>query len=278
MGIGKTNALLGMPKSLRGTVYTFDFTGEVQEFTVPCAGIYEIECAGAGSSANGSTAKARVKLRRKDKLYVYVGGQNNTFNGGGSGASASGTESTWSNATNGCGASDVRTIKHTEGYWFGQDSLLSRIVTAGGSGGSGSYRSYGQDYRHWTDEYGYNRCDTYWKESTGSFSSESVENSNNILCLGSTASVYAGSSQYWEHSHGGDYPYEDGNTISGTWYASGGSAAGGGGYYGGTNGRTGTSYVNESSNINGRSLKVSDVSYDKCNHTGNGYVTITCIK
>lgn len=268
--IGKTNAQQGMPKKLRGTSYTFSYTGEVQEFTAPASGIYEIECSGAGSSANGSTAKARVKLRRNDKLYVYVGGQNNNFNGGGDGASASGNDAN-ANMKSGCGASDVRTIKHTSGTWEGNESLLSRVVTAGGAGGSGSHNSAGDTAVYWTDENGYRWYrHEYVDTTTQSVSSSNAELSNNIIGKGSNATALI-------NSFTQTYTDPEGSDTYTRYYASY-DLSGGGGYYGGTNGKTGTSYVNPKANINGRSLCVSDPEYNKCNHTGQGSVVITCIK
>lgn len=131
--------------------YEFDYTGAVQEFTVPKTGKYKLEVWGAqgGDSATpskggkGGYAKGTVSLTQGTKLYVYVGGEglskyvssnsfsqalSGGFNGGGNITGIS-TGSSGKYYATGGGASDVR-IK--------EDSLYSRVIVAGGGGGSTS--------------------------------------------------------------------------------------------------------------------------------------------
>ncbi len=71
----------------------FDYTGEIQEFTAPKTGIYQLETWGAqgGNAADGTLvarggygayAVGEVFLQQGDVLYVNVGGQNG-YGGGG---------------------------------------------------------------------------------------------------------------------------------------------------------------------------------------------------
>lgn len=113
---------------------TYNYTGNVQTYTVPKTGWYRIEAWGAAGNNNysdyvktliptkGGYTKGEIYLTKDEKLYVYVGGIRETFNcctqqsGVGSG-----------------GATDIRLVS---GDWNNADSLRSRIMVAGGAGGS----------------------------------------------------------------------------------------------------------------------------------------------
>lgn len=113
---------------------TYNYTGNVQTYTVPKTGWYRIEAWGAAGNNNysdyvkaliptkGGYTKGEIYLTKDEKLYVYVGGIRETFNcctqqsGVGSG-----------------GATDIRLVS---GDWNNADSLKSRIMVAGGAGGS----------------------------------------------------------------------------------------------------------------------------------------------
>ena len=96
-------------------------------------GLYKIECWGAkgyshaGSGGSGGYVSGYIKFQHLINLYVYPGNEGisgingETFNGGGR------TQS------NGGGGSDVRLV---EGNWSDFQSLMSRIIVAGGGGGS----------------------------------------------------------------------------------------------------------------------------------------------
>lgn len=73
--------------------WTFDYTGQIQTFTAPKTGIYQLETWGAqGGDATDGTLTARggygayavgeVLLQQGDTLYINVGGQNG-YGGGG---------------------------------------------------------------------------------------------------------------------------------------------------------------------------------------------------
>lgn len=115
------------------TSVNFVFTGDVQTYTIPENGLYEIKLWGAqggGTSVNGvreggrgGFVKGTKEFNAGEILYIFVGGQNG-YNGGGLG----GTSELGEPGSNGGGATDIRTI---------QDDLGSRILVAGGGGGNG---------------------------------------------------------------------------------------------------------------------------------------------
>ncbi|MFN7990238.1 MAG: hypothetical protein U0529_22400 [Thermoanaerobaculia bacterium] len=113
------------------TSQTFSFTGAEQQFVVPAnASTVTIHAWGAqGAAATGSAAgvgglggyaTGSLAVTAGQTLYIYVGGQGNTFNGAGTGGTIGGGI--------GGGASDVRA---------GGNALANRVLTAGGGGGGG---------------------------------------------------------------------------------------------------------------------------------------------
>ena len=130
------------------TPVNFDYTGAVQEYTIPSDGKYKIELWGAQGGSysssvtggNGGYTSGEITLSEGEKLYIYVGGTggssnlNSTYvsggyNGGGSANYHAGT---------GGGATDVRLVN---GAWNDDTSLRSRIMVAGGGGGAGAFNS-----------------------------------------------------------------------------------------------------------------------------------------
>ncbi|MCR4581170.1 MAG: InlB B-repeat-containing protein, partial [Bacilli bacterium] len=109
-----------------GNDQEFGFSGSVQTFTAPSNGQYKIELWGAQGGTvyggNGAYTSGTISLQKNDKLYVYTGGQANTFNGGGECSS---------NTKIGGGATDIRLVN---GDWDDSNSLASRIMVAAGGG------------------------------------------------------------------------------------------------------------------------------------------------
>ncbi|MDB3084740.1 hypothetical protein C4097_09285 [Clostridioides difficile] len=127
------------------TVYEFNCTGSEQSVTLK-PGKYKFECWGGRGGATGTPFESgfyygkggycsgELILRKETTLYVYVGfdgkrgytsvnNQNGwTFNGGGYGSTRSGG-----------GATDIRLVG---GEWDNEQGLLSRIIVAGGGGGT----------------------------------------------------------------------------------------------------------------------------------------------
>ena len=151
-------------------VATYEYSGDYEIFIVPQDGVYQIELWGASGGDNltyrvnaegadgiyterdakfiggyGGYTSGEIILKKDDKLFIYIGemGKRNlqsTFNGGGAGA-IGGTGYKGTNPSgdillagnSGGGATDVRLVK---GQWNDFDSLKSRIMVAGGGGGS----------------------------------------------------------------------------------------------------------------------------------------------
>lgn len=133
------------------TITTFYYTSNYQTYTVPQNGYYLIELWGAqGGTATsthpggkGGYTSGYIRLSKGEKLYVYVGEKGGTtkttinqiaavtYNGGGNGQNSL-TESGIISGSGG-GATDIRLIP---GDWKNTESLKSRIMVAGGGGGS----------------------------------------------------------------------------------------------------------------------------------------------
>ena len=149
---GEYKVYTAFPKDNTAT-YTYQgryypCTKQAETFTVPEDGVYKIECWGAQggnivatghdcpSGGGGGFVSGYISLKGNTNLYVYVGeaGINNSttrsFNGGGRCAAADNA------CASGGGATDVRLVS---GNWYDFNSLLSRIIVAGG--GAGSERS-----------------------------------------------------------------------------------------------------------------------------------------
>jgi len=115
---------------------TFNFTGQVQTYTVPpCVTQLQVVVRGAKgggtNGGNGSQLTGTLNVTAGQVLEIRVGGQgtlgNNSagFNGGGTGHAAS--NAAWHSGGGG-GASDIRTTPY---------ALNNRIVVAAGGGGRG---------------------------------------------------------------------------------------------------------------------------------------------
>ncbi len=132
-----------------GIAYEFDYTGNVQEFTAKCAGIYRIETWGAqgGGDNNdigglGAYTKGNIELAKNTNLYIQVGQagtydwtncNDSTYNGGSSG----GCMTSFVGGSGG-GSTDIRL---SSGNWNDFDSLKSRIMVAAGGAGAIYYNN-----------------------------------------------------------------------------------------------------------------------------------------
>lgn len=140
----------------KGEKIDFQYTGEPQSFTIPVDGIYKLECWGAQGGygedyavSNGGYASGVLELVKGDMLFVYVGesGRYMTY-GAGNHSTAVTTLGGWngggtvhsSQASHGSGggATDFRLVG---GSWDSSPSLLSRILVAGGGGGTGNWQN-----------------------------------------------------------------------------------------------------------------------------------------
>ena len=121
--------------------WEFFYTGNVQEFIVPVSGYYKLECHGAGTSYSmGGYAEGTIYFEKNEKLYIYVGGQTNVFNGGNRATNVNMPCNNLAYGTASSGATDIRLIPASNNSWYlishsswnTDASLLSRIITAGG--------------------------------------------------------------------------------------------------------------------------------------------------
>jgi hypothetical protein len=118
---------------------TYNFTGGIQTFTVPCgvtsvfiqtwgaqggSGAIGGNGVSGGNGGFGGYAEGFLTVAPGDVLNIFVGGQGATPAGGFNGGANGGSQ----NAGGGGGASDVR---------FGGTAEANRVITAGGGGGGG---------------------------------------------------------------------------------------------------------------------------------------------
>lgn len=146
-------------KPLGWTVKDFDYTGGVQEVTLP-KGTYKLQCWGAqGGNVTGTYAATGSKggysegvltLTETTTLYIFVGGQGaSSGNGGWNGGGGSSGYSTYTSSGEtgrsypacGGGATDIALVTSSMDYSNkvtnrSSESLLSRIIVAGGGAGA----------------------------------------------------------------------------------------------------------------------------------------------
>lgn len=168
-----------------GDVFNFDYTGSVQQVTLP-KGKYKLQCWGAqggtsygsssGAGSKGGYSEGVITLTETTTFYVFVGGQgsrgystslvNGGWNGGGASVGYSYYDSGGiygeSYPACGGGATDISTVTSSMSYSNGRTnrssaSLLARCIVAGGGAG-GSYR---YTYEEYTDTY----TETYFQGS-----------------------------------------------------------------------------------------------------------------
>lgn len=126
------------------TTYSY-YANNVQTYTVPRSGYYQIELYGARGGGlvttlgKGGYTSGYIYLEQGLQLYFYVGGGGNaagnaTNSGGYNGGGYSGNYSTTYSYAGG-GATDVRLVN---GVWNDATSLASRLMVAAGGAGSSS--------------------------------------------------------------------------------------------------------------------------------------------
>ena len=155
-----------------GTEFDFDYTGSVQEITLP-PGKYKLQCWGAqGGNVSGSYTATGSKggysegvltVTKPTTIYVFVGGKgtdsstsstSGTANGGWNGGGSAARYASYnSGGTNGCsyprpggGATDMCLVTSSMEYSSGQtnrdsESLLSRFIVAGGGAGASARKT-----------------------------------------------------------------------------------------------------------------------------------------
>ena len=233
---------------------TFNYTGDVQEYTVSRDGYYYIEMAGAGggqindtyTGGKGAKTSGYIYLKSGEKLYFNIGGKGSGttisstivaggYNGGGIAKTES---SSASYATSGGGATDVRLVG---GSWNDTKSLISRIMVAAGGGGADNSSDNGYN------GYGGNGGTLYGTNGTS--------NQGNYYGTGGTQ-ISGGVNKTGVESFDGKFGI-GGGQISPTTSNGANAGAGGGGYYGGGSGKDyrgagggGSSYISGYAGVN----------------------------
>ena len=234
--------------------WAYGFTGYVQTFTAPVSGQYVFECYGAGTeNSKGGFAKGTIGLKKNETVYICVGGQNNTYNGGGQGgavwhsaSNSGGSFGDYVYSENGCGATDVR---------LGLD-VQSRAIVAGGGGGNGHeggvvYSYNGSDVSDGPEYYGVKAMNQVA--------------SNGSLGVGSNYGTYVNEGVWGS----GSYPNK------GTYSTRVVTGGGGGGYYGGQSGYAGTSNVIYNLNYQGKNYQVIHSAVENLVYAGNGICKVS---
>lgn len=273
--------------NIAGKPLVFEYTGNVQAVTLE-PGTYKLEAWGAsggqsggvpGTAGQGGYTSGTVTFDKTTKLYIYVGEQGNgsvhgqygkaTFNGGGAGF-RNGADSITHNGTSGGGATDIRIL---DGVWSDIDSLKSRILVAGGGGGTGCASSHNPGH-------GGGLTGATTLNSSGTYAGASASGGSQTA-PGKGVGVYAA-------SHGiGEGAFGKGATGEQC------AAGGGGGYYGGgteytAGGGGGSSYVSgytgcdttylANQKVDGKNLVFKDVVLQQGGNVGHGRVRITKVE
>lgn len=256
-----------------GTTYNFDYTGNVQTFTVIGTGNYKIELWGASGGGHtnyrgkGAYTVGNIYLTAGTVLYVYVGQStgNSTggWNGGGNGVSSTGA--------GGGGATDIRLVS---GTWSDIASLRSRIMVAGGGGG-GASTSYGNSYAVYSASGGKGGLNGSAGGNINSLSGGAggTQTTGNAFGKGGASTSDANASGGGGGYYGGyaaTRPYGD---------FSGGGGAGGSSF---VSGYASCNAINSSGTHTGQSVHYSGYSFTNVTITsgsrnGNGGATITFI-
>ena len=119
-------------------IYDYSYTGNEQTFSTPISGYYKVETWGAQGASNGGKggySSGYIHLNENDNLYVQVGGvggssTSSSNNGGYNGGGAGGVNGNYYGFGGG-GATDIRV---SSGNWNDINSLIGRIMVAGGGG------------------------------------------------------------------------------------------------------------------------------------------------
>lgn len=252
--------------SVNDIIDTFEYTGTIESFFVPCSGTYKLEVYGAegsGSSGYGGTGGGKggysygnVTLTKNQYLYVGVGGKDG-YNGGGEGKEKDGYGN-----HNGGGATHIA-INSDRGLLVNYELYQSEIlIVAGGGGGSGQYGSNtgnggtGGGISGGNGVVGPDSDAETLEEPTGGTQTSGGRRG----LTANTSKVYGKSGSFGQ----GGYGATNGGGGGGGWYGGGGAGSANGTCIGGAGG---------SGYIGG----VFDGSMENGIREGNGYAQITLV-
>lgn len=240
------------------TTQSFSYTGNVQTFTAPQKGKYELEVWGAqgGQGRNyegglGGYSKGTISLNKNQSIYIVVGGEgksttsNVSLDGGynGGGGLSSSSRNSYQRGSGG-GATHIAT---RTGLLSALSSYKSNVlIVAGGGGGSGTYEEGGNG-GGLNGLRGDGSTGTSYSGSYGGGGSQTIGGSYSTTGQSNSYGTNGGFG-YGGHSAGGGSSYAPGGGGGSGWYGGGGgnsgspSSSGGGGggsgYIGGVIGGT----------------------------------------
>ena len=143
---------------------TYNYTGNVQSYTVPAAGVYELKVWGgrggdcssnwgeSASGGQGGITTTYALLDKDDILYIYVGGNGSTSSGAGSGNVSGGWNGgahggysyDWDahdyNNTGGGGGATHIAKNSNRGILSNYASYQDEVIAVAGGGGGAVYR------------------------------------------------------------------------------------------------------------------------------------------
>ena len=218
---------------------------------------------GFGSGGKGGYSRGKFILEKTTTFYIYIGssglnGGNGGYNGGGAVGSSMWVNNEKENRAPGGGATDIRLVKGSlqslksvefyTTYYGPNESLQSRIIVAGGGGGTNIDNGYGG---------GLHGSKTNYESATSGDQSQ-------------PGKTYLGIDAGFGY---GGYTNIQGQGISG----------GGGGWYGGggsTNAMGGSGYVNKTFFYHSETIAGNEQFQDPfgkidIGHSGNGVAKIT---
>ena len=223
-------------KCQSGIVYTFDYTGDVQEFVAPCDGEYKLEVWGAqggrgyysdtcyiDDAGYGGYSVGTVNLDVDEKIYVVVGQKPDSltggYNGGGNGYSTD-NGSELERSSGGGGATHIAMDSGVLSSLSSHATDGRILIVAGGGGGSGTYRRP-------NGTCGYFGAGGFGGGIAGATGTRLDDSTTSYAGSGGTQSIYgycisASSYGHGSFGQGGNY-----------YHTCCGGSGGGGGYYGG---------------------------------------------
>lgn len=252
--------------SVAFTSQDFGYTGDVQSFTAPTSGTYQLEVWGAQGGENhsedgrGGYSKGNISLSSGQILYICVGGQNG-YNGGGSPYAGFGSSGGW-----GGGATHISTTNR--GLLTAFNSYRGEVLIVAGGGGGGA--SYGSGY----SSGGYGGGSTGGGSRPGTQTSGGSNIHKAYVCEEEdhpwhNYTVFVAGS-FGQGGNGTDDCECDGGY-------SGGAGGGGGGWYGGSGNASSNGDYNGGSGGSGYIGGVTSGSMQNGTNAGQGKARITLI-
>lgn len=269
----------------------YDYTGDVQKFTVPKSGVYKLEVWGAEGGSNnendggyGGYASGLISLAQGDNLNIAIGGTTTSktggYNGGGAGGNGSGS---YGSGLGGGGATSITSSLINDGqlanYENNKDAIL--IVAGGGGGVNVACASFGGSGGGMNGAKNAVRTDG----RSGGNSNYGTQTSGYAFGQGQPGKSKGGYANCGsEGNGGGGGGFYGGFSYQGTGQYSNESGGGGSGYIGNSLLTSKTMYCYSCTESTDESTKTISTTCSEKNPTencakkGNGYARITFIK